>query len=109
MDIIKAKIDKVLRERNECEARRKEREQSRQDLINRYKELWTNNHRKLLNDEVDRDYLFELEDTLRAWMHDLHLFTMKFVDEKIVFNLHYEAFHMGQLLGLVEMKQKMKK
>lgn len=101
--------DKAIREYDEREARRNEREKLRRDLIDRYKKLWTDNYRKLLNDPVDQDYLFDLEEELRKWMHDLHIFTMKFVDEKIIFNLHWEAFHIGQLLGLVEMKLKCEK
>lgn len=107
-DIVKIKeeTDQVLREHDEWEARRNEREQMRLDLIDRYKKLWKDNHRKLLTTEVDLDYLYDLEETLRTWMHDLHEFTMKFADDKLIFHLHWESFHIGQLLGLVEMKMK---
>lgn len=103
---LKEETDRVIREHDEWEARRNEREQIRLDLIERYKKLWKDNYRKLLNAEVDLDYLFDLEEELRKWMHDLHTFTMKYSDEKLIFNLHWEAFHIGQLLGFVEMKMK---
>lgn len=101
--------DEAIRQYNEREARRKEREQIRLDLVDRYKKLWVNNYRKLLNETVDVNYLFDLEEELRKWMHDLHDFTMKFSDDKIIFHLHWESFHIGQLLGFVEMKTKMSK
>ena len=103
---IKERTDKVIRECNEREAIRAEREQIRLDLVERYKKLWKDNYRKLLNYEVDSDYLYDLEEELRKWMHDLHTFSMKFSDDKLIFNLHWEAFHIGQLLGFVEMKMK---
>ena len=99
-------IDQALREHKAWEARISERERIRQDLLNRYKKLWKDNYRKLLNSNEDKDYLFNLEEELHKWMHDLHDFSMKFSDEKIIFNLHWEAFHIGELLGFIEMKTK---
>lgn len=109
IDQLKAETDKVIREHDEWEARRNEREQIRQNLIERYKKLWKDNYRKLLNENVDIEALFDLEDELRAWMHDLHAFIMQFSDDKLIFNLQWEAFHVGQLLGFVEMKTKITK
>ena len=97
---LKEETDKVIREHDEWEAHRNEREQIRLDLVERYKKLWKDNYRKLLNAEVDLDYLFDLEEELRKWMHDLHTFTMKFSDDKLIFNLHWNEIRTATLRNL---------
>lgn len=106
---IKEETDKVIREHDEWEAHHNEREQTRKELIDRYKKLWKDNYRKLLNENMDLDKLLDLEDELRKWMFDLHNFSIECAVDKLIFNLHWEAFHIGQLLGFVEMKTRMKK
>lgn len=105
-DKIIRETDKALREHDEWEARHNEFKQNRQNLVDRYQKLWKDNYLKLLNTEMDFEVLCDLETELHKWMHDLHNFNMKFADDKLLFNLDWEAFHIGQLLGFVEMKLK---
>lgn len=106
---LKENQDKILREWAERDAYCQEREKDRAELTESYNKIKANS-KKLLNweDDISSEQLFNIEADIYRWMDKLSDFTMKYCDDKLIFNFHHKAHELGEIKGMVQGMVKLK-